>query len=295
MAAERIRSRWFDPDGMVAGERGRWTSGPLHLWQRNRDYGSAVMYDRGKILVVGGGGNTGWNTPDVKSSVPTATAEKIDLTAASPAWQNAGSMSAPRRHLNATILPDGQVLVTGGTSGGGFVDLGPADATREAEVWNPGTNGWTTLAAGSVVRTYHSVSLLLPDGTVLHGGSGNAMVGATPMPDEHSHEIFSPPYLFKGARPTISNAPTAVGHGQTFAITTPNASQVTEVRWIHIGSVTHAFDAGQRANTLAFTRTATGVSVTAPASPNDATPGYYLLFVLNRNEVPSKGKVIRLQ
>ena len=76
---------------------------------------------------------------------------------------------------------------------------------------------------------------------------------------------------------------------------TPNAAQVTEVRWIHIGSVTHAFDFGQRANTLSFTRTATGVNVTAPASANDATPGHYMLFILNRNEVPSKGKIIRLQ
>jgi hypothetical protein len=197
--------------------------------------------------------------------------------------------------MNATILPDGQVLVTGGTSGGGFVDLSAGHATRTAELWNPVTTKWTTLAANSVMRTYHSVSLLLPDGTVLHGASGNATVGSLTMPDERNHEIFSPPYLFKGARPTITNAPTSVGYGATFTLTTPNAAQVTDVRWIHIGSVTHAFDAGQRANTLSFTRTATGVSVTAPAVPRDATRGHYLVFVLNRNGVPSKGKIIRLQ
>jgi hypothetical protein len=296
MAAERIRSRWFDPDGSgVNGERGRWISGPLHIWQFNREYGSAVMYEPGRILVVGGGGDTDWNTPDNKSPVPTATAEKIDLNATSPSWQPAGSMSTPRRHMNATILPDGEVLVTGGTSGGTFVDLNAGHATRTAELWNPATNDWTTLAANSVMRTYHSVSLLLPDGTVLHGASGNANVGGVPMADERSHEIFSPPYLFKGARPTITSAPASVGYGQTFTIATPNAAQVTDVRWIHIGSVTHAFDFGQRANTLSFTRTATGVSVTAPAFPNDATRGHYLVFILNRNGVPSKGKIIKLQ
>jgi hypothetical protein len=296
MAGERIMSRWFDPDGTGAGgARGRWINGPSHLWPYNREYGSAVMYEPGKILVVGGGGDTHWGTPDAKSATPTARAEKINLNAGTPTWQDAGSMSTARRHMNATILPDGRVLVTGGTSGGGFVDLNAGHATRTAELWDPATNEWTTLAANSVMRTYHSVSLLLPDGTVLHGASGNAMVGSVAMPDQHNHEIFSPPYLFKGARPTITNAPASVGYGDMFTLTTPNAAQVTDVRWIHIGTVTHAFDAGQRANTLSFTRTATGVSVTAPAVPRDATRGHYLVFVLNRNGVPSKGKIIRLQ
>jgi hypothetical protein len=295
MAAERIQSRWFDPDGSASGGRGRWIGGPTHIWQKNRDYGTAAMYEAGKILVVGGGGNTGWATPDSKSSTPTATAERIDLNAASPGWASAGSMQFPRRHLNSTILPDGQVLVTGGTTGGGFVDINTADAAKAAEEWNPATNQWTTLAANSIMRVYHSVSLLLPDGTVLHGASGNAMAGAVPVPDEANHEIFSPPYLFKGARPTITNAPASVSYGQQFAVATPNAAQVTDVRWIHIGTVTHAFDFGQRANTLSFTRTATGVTVTAPSRAQLAPPGHYMLFILNRNGVPSTGKVIRVQ
>jgi galactose oxidase len=295
MSAERIRSRWFDPDGSAAGGRGRWISGPSHNWQFNRDYGTAAMYEPGKILVVGGGGNSTWPTPDVKSPTPTATAEKIDLNAGAPAWQSAGSMSVPRRHLNSTILPDGQVLITGGTSGPGFVNIDPSLAEKAAEEWNPSTNQWTTLASNSVMRVYHSVSILLPDATVLHGASGNAMAGGLPVPDEPNHEIFSPPYLFKGARPTITDAPASVGYGQSFAIATPNAAQVAAVRWIHIGTVTHAFDFGQRANTLSFTPTATGVSVTAPSGPNLAPPGHYMLFVLNRNGVPSAGKIIKLQ
>jgi hypothetical protein len=295
MAGERIRSRWFDVDGSTATGRGRWIDGPNHIWPYNRDYGTAVMYEPGKILYAGGGGFSSWPTPDPTSATPTATAEKIDLNAASPTWTSAGSMSAPRRHLNSTILPDGQVLITGGTTGGGFVDINPGDAARAAELWNPATNQWTTLAANSKMRVYHSVSLLLPDGTVLHGASGNAMAGSVPVPDEKNHEIFSPPYLFKGARPAITSAPTSVGYGQTFAVVTPNAAQITDVRWIRIGSVTHAFDFGQRANTLSFTRTANGVSVTAPQDASHAPPGHYLLFILNRNEVPSVGKIVRVQ
>jgi 5-hydroxyisourate hydrolase-like protein (transthyretin family) len=303
-AGERIRSLWFDVDGTGAGGgRGAWsgtTSASLdHIWKFNRDYGTAVMYEPGKILYAGGGGNLGWGqTPDPKAGQPTETAEKIDLNQSNPTWQSAASMSVARRHLNSTILPDGKVLITGGTSGGGFVNIDPGLATRAAELWNPSNGQWTTLASNSKMRVYHSVSLLLPDGTVLHGASGDALAvqpggGVVPVPSERNHEIFSPPYLFKGARPTITSAPTSVSVGGTITVTTPNAAQITDVRWIRLGSVTHAFDAGQRANTLAFTKTATGVDVVAPANHNLAPPGFYLLFILNRNGVPSVGTIIR--
>ena len=296
-ASERVQSRWFNPDAGSASGRGSWISGPSHIYSFNRDYGSAVMYDAGKVLVVGGGGNPGWSTPDPKATAPTATAETIDLKQLAPAWQSTGAMEFRRRHMNATILPDGQVLATGGTSGGGFVNIDEGLAVKQAEVWNPGTGDWTTLAANQVMRIYHSVSLLLPDGKVLHGASGDAMAGdgVTPVPPQRNHEIFSPPYLFKGARPTISSLPSSVAYNQAFSVSTPNAAQVTDARWIRLGSVTHAFDMSQRANTLAFTRTATGIEITAPENPNEAPPGHYLLFILNRNGVPSEGKVVRIQ
>ena len=300
-AGERVSSRWFDVDGIGAGGgRGQWTDGPDHIWPFNRDYGTAAMYEPGKILYAGGGGHTGWPTRDPKSAEPTETAEIIDLTDASPTWQNTDPMSEPRRHLNSTILPDGQVLVTGGTRGAGFVNIDPGLATREAEMWNPATGNWTTLASNSKMRVYHSVSLLLPDGTVLHGASGDALAiqpggGIVPVPSERNHEIFFPPYLFKGARPRITSIPSAVSYGEVFSVATPNLGQVAAVRWIRLGSVTHAFDMGQRANTLEFAPTDAGVDVTAPANPNLAPPGYYQVFILNRNGVPSEGKILRIQ
>ena len=147
-----------------------------------------------------------------------------------PDWTSAGSLSSPRRHLNATVLPDGQVLVTGGVSGGGFNDV--SSGVRAAEIWNPATNEWTTLASNAVTRAYHSVSILMVDGTVLHGASGDANVPGTgtPYPAQRNHEIFRPPYLFKGARPEIADAPASVGYGQSFTVTTPAAAQITHVR-----------------------------------------------------------------
>ncbi|HEX2251272.1 MAG TPA: galactose oxidase-like domain-containing protein, partial [Gemmatimonadales bacterium] len=298
-ASERVQSRWFNPDASSGAGRGSWIGGPTHVYQFNRDYGSAVMYDTGKILVVGGGGDPNWKSPDPKSSTPTATAETIDLNQTVPAWRSTGSMAFPRRHMNATILPDGQVLATGGTRGGRFVNIDPGLAVQEAEIWNPSTGSWSTLSASdpNIMRIYHSVSLLLPDGTVLHGASGDALIGdgVTPVPSENNHQIFSPPYLFKGTRPSITSAPSTVGYGQTFTVATPNAAQITEARWIRLGSVTHAFDMNARANTLSFVASEGGVEVTAPANPNLAPPGHYMLFILNRNGVPSPGHILRVQ
>jgi galactose oxidase len=297
-AGERIKSRYLDVDAVTANGRGHWSSlsGFNHVWPFNRDYGSAVMYDTGKILYAGGGGDLNSSSTDPKASAPTQTAETIDLNVSGPHWSSTEDMHFRRRHLNATILPDGQVLVTGGTSAGGFNTL--SGAVHEAEVWDPGTRHWTVLAGNTIDRGYHAVSLLLPDGTVLHGASGDANMpgSAQSYPRQANHEIFRPPYLFKGVRPTISAlSKTTVTWGETFTVTTAYAAQITGVRWIRLGSVTHAFDAGQRANTLAFSRGTGLVRVTTPSTSRRDPPGYYLLFVLNRNRVPSLGKIVQVR
>jgi galactose oxidase len=298
-AGERIKSRWLDVDATSTTGRGRWytVSGFAHVWPYNRDYGSAVMYEAGKVLYAGGGGYLTWGSPDPKWGTPTPTAEIIDLNASAPKWTKTDDMHYARRHLNATILPDGQVLVTGGTSAGGFNTL--SGAVHAAEVWNPATGHWTVLASNTIDRGYHSVSLLMPDGTVLHGAGGDAAVpngGGAQYPRQTNHEIFRPPYLFKGVRPTITSvSPTTIGYNQKLTITTPNAGQITGVRWIRLGSVTHAFDASQRANTLGFTHTSTQLQVTTPLRNRLAPPGYYLVFVLNRNGVPSTAKIVKVQ
>ncbi len=121
-AGEQVQSRWLNV--AANGGRGAWSLGPSHVWKFNRDYGSAVMYDDDKILYVGGGGDPNTNSSQAqnspKSPQPTNTAEIIDLSDGSPTWENTGAMEFPRRHLNATVLPDGEVLVTGGVSSGGL-------------------------------------------------------------------------------------------------------------------------------------------------------------------------------
>src|SRR5439155_8769185 len=114
------------------------------------DYGSAVMYLPGKILYAGGGNNP-----------PTNTAEIIDLNQPNPTWANTGSMAYARRQMNATLLPTGDVLVTGGTSASGFNNA--AGAVHAAERWSPARGEWATLANHALIRMYHSTYLLRPD------------------------------------------------------------------------------------------------------------------------------------
>src|SRR5262249_53303163 len=110
--------------------------------------GSAVMYDAGKILIVGG------------FDPPTNTAEVIDLNALTPIWQDTSPMAYARRHLNAVLLADGKVVAIGGTSSPGFND--PTDAVLAAEIWDPETGNWSTMAAMQLKRMYHSTAVLLP-------------------------------------------------------------------------------------------------------------------------------------
>ena len=132
---------------------------------------------------------------------------------------------------------------------------------------------WTTLASSSgIPRVYHSTAVLLPDGRVLSmGGNGDP---------QKTSEIYSPPYLFNGPRPTITSAPTNVAYGQTFFVETPNGAAVSKVTMLRLTSVTHAFNMSQHISTLNFSQTTGGLNVVAPPSSTVAPPGHYLLFIL---------------
>ena len=265
----------------VAGT-GKWITVGSRI-VADRRLGSAVSYAPGRILYVGGG------------DPPTKSAEVIDLNETSPAWRTVPGMAFARRQLNATILADGKVLVTHGTSGPGFNNV--AAAVRAAELWNPATESWTTMAVEAKSRTYHSTALLLPDGRVLSSGSGEGG-GVEYENSEFTAQIFSPPYLFKpdgslAPRPVISSAPAKLTYEQSFAVQTPDAGTVTRGTLIRLSSVTHATNMSQLLYPLRFTVVnPTRLRATAPADGNLAPPGPYMLFLVNASGVPSKAKMV---
>jgi galactose oxidase len=277
-------------------EPGEWTDVAFRSLG-NRDYCPAVMYDANRIVYIGGGN-------EAATHVPTAAVERIDLGATPRQWERTGSMHQPRRQHNATLLPDGTVFVTGGTRGGGganngFNDLGAGEPVHMAEMWNPNSGTFTELSAEEVPRCYHSTAVLLPDATVLSAGGGEYRPdNVNPNPPEDSQrnaQIFSPPYLFKGGRPTIDASPASVAYGESFQITTPQPSQIGKVTLIRLASVTHSFDENQHVNFLAFSVVAGSLRVTAPASSNECPPGHYMLFLVSTAGVPSVASMVQVR
>lgn len=254
-----------------------------------RQYGPSVPYDVGKVLYIGGSG-------DEANDVPSAAAGVVDFCADPPAWRQIASMHFPRRQHSTTILADGSVLVTGGTSGSGFNNLSPGKPVHVAESWDPVTEKWTELTAEDVDRCYHGTAVLLPDATVLSAGGGEFVVGGEPNDSRDSHrtaQIFSPPYLFRGPRPQIRAAPDAISYGERFSLEV-GGPDVARVTWIGLPSVTHAADHNQRINILPFRRDNGGVTVTAPERPGICPPGHYMLFVLSKAGVPSVARIMRI-
>jgi hypothetical protein len=247
------------------------------------DAGSASMYLPGKIMKAGsaiGSMNVGPSSN---------TTFVLDMTQPSPMWQQTPSMAYPRSFLNLTTLPDGTVLATGGETDkiGGNINA----AVYAAELWSPQTETWTTMASMKTPREYHSTALLLPDGRVLVSGMG-ADFGQ--VPDQKSAEFYSPPYLFKGTRPTITQAPAGIHYGQNLFVGTPDGATITSAVLIRTGAVTHFFDQNTRFVPVAFTQTTGGLMITAPANGNQAPPGHYMLFLVNNSGVPSVAPIIQL-
>jgi PKD repeat protein len=251
-----------------------------------RTYGTSVLLPltpangyKPRVMILGGG------------NPATATTEIIDLSASPLQWQYGPSMSQPRIEMNATILPNGKVLAIGGSTN----DEDAVTASRNADLYDPNANSFSSAGVNAYPRLYHSGSLLLPDATVLLVG-GNPTRGSY----EQHMEIYSPAYLFNGdgspaSRPTISSLSSiAFGYGATFQLQTPDAANIASVVLVRPGAQTHAFDMDQRLVGLSYTSGAGVLDVTAPPNGNIAPPGYYMLFVLNSAGVPSLARFVRL-
>jgi hypothetical protein len=241
--------------------------------------GTAAMYRPGKILVSGGGTNG--------ADPVQATAATIDLNQPAPSWIPTAPMIDPRYKHSLVVLPDGTVLAVGGSS---IYSLVSQKGVLDAEMWNPETGGWSLMAAEHDLRMYHSTALLLPDGRVLVAGGGRM----SPVTDFQTAEIYSPPYLFKGPRPTISSAPSSAIVGDQLAILTPDAARIKSMALVRLGSVTHTYDSDQRYVDLTFSRSNGALQASLPASANVTPPGYYMLFIVDSSGVPSVAKIIRV-
>jgi Domain of unknown function (DUF1929)/IPT/TIG domain/Glyoxal oxidase N-terminus len=250
-----------------------------------RGYGTSVLlpltpannYDP-RVMILGG------NSP------ATATTEIIDLGSANPQWQFGPSMSQPRIEMNATILPNGKVLAIGGSQ----YDEDVSSASLNADLYDPTSNTFSKAGTNAYAHLYHSVSVLLPDGRVWFAG-GNPGQGTY----EPHMEMYQPAYLFNAngslaTRPSITSVPAKIGYGAVFDVQTPDAASIASVVLMRNSAVTHSFNMDQRMIEMSFTVGSGSLSVTAPPNGNIAPPGYYMLFILNTQGVPSIAKMVQI-
>ncbi len=271
---------WIDTAGSgsyrSAGNRG---SDPYAM------NGNAIMYEPGRILAVGG-------APAYNNGQATTNATVIDITGNSVATRTVGSMSNARGFHSSTVLPSGEVVVTGGQNV--TVPFSDDRSVLATEIWDPNSETFRTVAPMSVPRNYHSLGLLLADGRVLVGGGGLCGGCATNHADV---QIYSPPYLFNAdgsdaVRPRIISAPESVDLNEVFEVTTNTA--VTEFTLVRMSSATHAVNNDQRRIPLSFTPGDGNLAydLRTPADGGVAIPGAYMLFATDGSGVPSVAAVL---
>jgi hypothetical protein len=247
------------------------------------------------MLIGGSGALTGDVATDALVAA-TANTEQLDLGATTPAWASRSSM-AYRRVLNTAILwPDGKVFVMGG-SRSGRSDHGN-DPVMTPELYNPSNNTFKALCPMRVPRVYHSTALLLPDGRVLTAGRDHEFNDPPYNWPERRIEIYSPPYLTgEQTRPAITAAPASAFLNTNFTVTLSTAVAPTNISRAVLmspASVTHGLDMGQRAIQLVIV-SSSGSNLTLKGPPDSkvAPPGYYMLFLLTSQGVPSVAKFIQ--
>ncbi|MCU7727938.1 discoidin domain-containing protein [Actinoplanes sp. KI2] len=250
--------------------------------------GNAVMYDTGKILALGG-------SPDYQNSTATTNAYVLTINGVNNGvtTRKVGSMANARSFANSVVLPDGKVAVFGGQ--GYAVPFSDNASVYAAELWDPATGKFTTMATASVPRNYHSVALLMPDGRVFTGGGGLCGTGCDT--NHFDGQTFTPPYLLNAnstaaTRPVITSAPSTALNGSKITVKTDSA--VTKFAIVRMGTATHTVDTDQRRLSLPPTTITGGYELTIPADAGVALPGYWMLFALNAKGVPSVAKVIKI-
>jgi hypothetical protein len=288
---------WTDVGMPTLGFRGSTFSIMLPL---QAPYTKASFLSAGGIIGV---------TPGSYFAVPFSRVDTVD-TAHGDSFTSTmpSNMNNSRWYSSAVMLPTGQVMAFSGANRDEVVGPGTGNPVRQAELFDPATGTWTPMATAHHGRTYHNTAALLPDGSILVGGHSPIPTGygaPRTLPGgfsnnfrDPSFEIYNPPYMFWGARPSISSAPDFIRWGKTFTIQTPDASKIDQVVLVRNTAITHLTDGDQREIVLTVVgRTAHSLTLAAPPDGNVAPPGPYMLFVnakTGKGLVPSISKQLFL-
>lgn len=249
------------------------------------------QYTKASFLTAGG---VLAPTPGSYFGIPQSDIATIDTTGGQDTLSShsTGSLNNGRWFSSGVLLPTGQVLAVSGSDRDDVVSPGVEIPVKQLELFDPASETWKPVASQANGRTYHNSAALLPDGRVLIGGHApisTLYTRDTTVPGgfanhdgrDPSFQIYSPPYLFYGSRPSITSAPSAVCYARGFNITTTTpADQIKSVLMIRYTAATHVVDGGQVAVNLPITaRQGNTIQIAAPPAGNVAPPGPYMVFV----------------
>jgi hypothetical protein len=251
-------------------------------------------YPSPTVAIFGGSGSkdAGIDTP------ATDTVETMVADAPSPSWSTTGKLGTPRVMPDAVLLPDGKVLIVNG-SRAGRGDGNSRQPVQNVEIYDPADKSFTEVAPTRVPRLYHSSAVLLPDATVLVTGKCKVYNSWPYKYPEHRGEVYTPAYLQTGKiRPTITDAPAVIDRPEAVfdvKVTGIVGTDIKSAMLIRLGAATHSFNMDQRAVSLPITAASMfTVTLKAPQTNWVVPPGYYMLFLVSNDGVPSEAKFIRV-
>ncbi|MGH8529855.1 MAG: galactose oxidase-like domain-containing protein [Nevskiales bacterium] len=275
-----------------AGFRGSTTSLMLPL----KPHPETGRYDRAQFLTAGGVfGAVTVNSPGSYITTALARVDTVlinDDDSLRYESQMVGSLATPRWFGTALLLPTGQAMVFSGADRDEVVLPGTGAPILVSELFDPESGTFRQMATQGQPRTYHNTALLLPDGRVLIGGHAPIntaygfsidLPGLSPnMGRDPSFEIYSPPYIFMD-RPSIAGVPARLTPGQSFNVSTSDASKIESAVLIRRTSLTHLVDGDQRSVELPILRRAgASLGLRLPAEKAVVPPGPYMLFINRR-------------
>lgn len=244
-----------------------------------------------KILMAGGIEDINPKT----NSKATDSAEIFTFDSVNPdnsEWTNTNPTKKKRFLSDSVILPDGKILLVNGASGGKADDNN--GIVKDIEIFDPESQSWSIHGILGKDRLYHSTTLLLPDGKVVVAGSTGAEW--TNPRFEKIIEVISPPYLDNDPnRPEIISAPEEISYDESFEVNTQNSTNIVKTTIIRCSSITHNNNMDQRCVNLKKDNLSNNsLKIQSPKNSTWAPPGYYMLFVIDGEGIPSVGKIFKL-
>ncbi|MGW0827546.1 galactose oxidase-like domain-containing protein [Streptomyces sp. NPDC002845] len=217
-------------------------------------------------------------------------------------WSKGQSKAFGRTQDNTLILPDGSLFTVNGAPdirdyGNGQYNPNADQKYRQIELGDQNQN-WRLGPVQRLPRGYHSNAVVMPDGRIMITGDELQQIANDPDITDQMHgaiEIYEPAYLHRGERPHLGSAPDhLLRYQEEFTVGTNAPGDVSRAVVLAPSTSTHSINTSQRHLELEITERSDGsLTLKAPPSAKDAIPGYYMLFLLNDEGVPSTAQWVR--